>query len=102
MPRLSSMIMPKCTGSTPKFFITGSRVGVAINIEGAMSTSVPSTSKRMLIRNRMTYLLSDIDRKNAVIFAGICVSAMMQPTGDQRQQRGDRAQPRVEVTVRID
>ena len=55
-----------------------------------------------MIRNRMTYLLRDIDRKNAVIFAGICVSAMMQPTGDQRQQRGDRAQPRVEVTVRID
>jgi len=41
-------------------------------------------------------------RKNAVIFAGICVSAMMQPTGDQRQHHGDRAQPRVEVTVRID
>ena len=39
--------------------------------------SVPSSRSRMLMRNRMTYLLSEIDRKKAVIFAGICVSAMM-------------------------
>ena len=70
------MIIPKCTGSTPKFCITGKRIGVAIRIDGAMSTSVPSISSRILIRNRMTYLLSEIDRKNAVILAGICVSAI--------------------------
>ena len=76
MPRLSIIIIPKCTGSTPKFTITGNRIGVQIKIEGAISTSVPRISSNRLIRKRMTYLLLDIVRKNAVIFAGICVSAI--------------------------
>ena len=42
-----------------------------------MSTRQPSTSSKMLIRNRMTFLSLEIVRKNAVIFAGICVSAIM-------------------------
>ena len=71
------MIMPKCTGSTPKFCITGRRIGVAIRIEGAMSTRQPSTSSRMLMRKRITCLSLEIDRKKSVIFPGMRVSAMM-------------------------
>ena len=70
------MIMPKCTGSTPSFITTGSRIGVQIRISGAMSIRQPSTSSMKLISIRMTYLLSDNVRKNAVIFAGICISAI--------------------------
>ena len=47
-----------------------------IRIDGAMSTRQPSTSSMMLISIKMTYLLLEIVRKNAVIFAGICVSAI--------------------------
>jgi hypothetical protein len=32
--------MPKWTGLTPKFCITGNKIGIAIRIEGAMSTRV--------------------------------------------------------------
>ena len=38
---------------------------------------VPSTSSRMLIRNRNMYLSLETDTKNAVIFAGICMIAIM-------------------------
>ena len=41
-----------------------------------MSIRQPSTSSITLISIRMTYLLSDSVRKNAVILAGICISAM--------------------------
>ena len=74
------MIMPKCTGSTPNFMTTGNRIGVVIRIEGAISTRHPSTSSRTLISIRITYLLLDNVRKKAVIFAGICMSAIMYPT----------------------
>jgi len=56
---------------------TGSRIGVAISMDGAMSTRVPSTQQQDVDQKQDDVLLSDIDRKNAVIFAGICVSAMM-------------------------
>jgi len=46
------MIMPKCTGSTPKEVTTGSRVGVRIS--GAMSISVPSTSNMKFTHIRIT------------------------------------------------
>src|SRR5215831_9353705 len=71
MPRLSIMIMPKCTGSTPKLIITGKRIGVQIRIDGAISTKVPRISSKILIKNRMTYLLLEMVKKNAVICAGL-------------------------------
>ena len=70
------MIMPKWTGSTPSFITTGNRIGVQIKINGAMSMSQPSTNSMTLISMRMTYLLSDKVRKNAVMCAGICISAI--------------------------
>ena len=42
-----------------------------------MSMKQPSNSSITLISIRMTYLLCDSVRKNAVIFAGICISAIM-------------------------
>src|SRR6516162_9412765 len=50
---------------------------VEIRIDGAMSTSVPSKSSSKFTSIRMMYLLLEMARKNAVILAGICVSAMM-------------------------
>ena len=70
------MIMPKCTGSTPNFMTTGKRIGVTIRIDGAMSNRQPSTSKRMLIRNRITFLSLERVSNNAVTRAGTCISAI--------------------------
>ena len=53
MPRLTIMIMPKCTGSMPRVLTTGSRMGVRMRISGAMSISVPSTSSSTLIISRI-------------------------------------------------
>ena len=76
MPRLSSMIMPKCTGLTPNRSTTGSRIGVQIRISGAMSIRQPSTSSSTLISSRITSRLLDRVRKKAVILAGSCISAI--------------------------
>ncbi|MNI77340.1 hypothetical protein D3C73_1336250 [compost metagenome] len=54
MPRFTSMIMPKCTGSTPMPVITGSRIGVRIRISGAMSITVPSSNSMKLMHIRIT------------------------------------------------
>jgi len=70
------MIMPKCTGSTPSAFITGSMIGVQMRIIGAMSMNVPSSSSRTLISISITYLLSVMARKSSVAFAGSCMIAI--------------------------
>ena len=76
MARLSSMIMPKCTGSTPSAFITGSMIGVQMRIIGAMSMKVPRRSSSTLISISMTYLLSVMWRKSCVALAGNCMIAI--------------------------
>ncbi len=59
-----------------KHMTTGKRIGVTIRIDGAMSNRQPSTSSRMLIRNRITFLSLDNVSSNAVTRAGTCISAM--------------------------
>ena len=76
MPRLSSMIIPKCTGSTPSVVTTGSMIGVQIRISGAISIRQPRTSISTFSSIRITSLLCESVRKNAVTLAGICISAM--------------------------
>src|SRR5512134_140973 len=71
MPRLSSMTMPKCTGSMPKLFTTGSRIGVQISSSGARSSAVPRISGMIFSHIRNTYMLLEMATKNSVIFAGI-------------------------------
>ena len=71
------MIMPKCTGSMPSFAITGRKIGVQMSSIGARSMKVPSSSSRMFTSSRKTYLFSEMERKKAVILAGICIMAIM-------------------------
>ncbi|MOA07072.1 hypothetical protein D3C78_1267500 [compost metagenome] len=73
IPRLTIMIIPKCTGSIPSELVTGKSTGVKIRISGAMSISVPISSSMMLRYIRITYLLSDSDVKNSVIRIGSCM-----------------------------
>ena len=75
MPRLSSMTMPKCTGSMPKLFTTGSRMGVQISNRGARSRAVPKISSMMFSHISNMYLLLEMATKKSVILAGICISA---------------------------
>jgi hypothetical protein len=77
MPRLRIMIMPKCTGSMPSLRITGMKIGVQMRSIGARSMNVPSKRSRMLTISRKAYLFSEMVRKKAVTFAGICRMAIM-------------------------
>ncbi len=77
MPRFTIIIMPKCTGSTPRVLTTGSRMGVRIRISGDMSIRQPSTSSSTLMSARITYLLSERLVRKAVTFIGICISVIM-------------------------
>ena len=45
----------------PKAVHTGKKIGVKINVAGVISMNVPTTNKIMLIINKMTYLLLEID-----------------------------------------
>ena len=60
MDKFNIMIMPKWTGSIPKDFNTGKRIGVQIRSNGAMSIIVPRISSIILIKAGITYLLLDV------------------------------------------
>ena len=77
MPKFKIMIMPKCTGSMPSLAITGMKMGVQMSSMGAKSMKVPSNSSSKLTKNKNTYLLSEMLKKNMVILAGICIKVIM-------------------------
>ena len=54
MPQLSTTMMPNWIGSMPMDCATGSRIGVAIRMIGAMSMIMPSTSRMTFSRIAMT------------------------------------------------
>ena len=59
-----------------EFDDTGSRIGVQIRIDGAMSSRQPNASSRTLISGRITFLSLDNVNRIAVTLAGTCISAM--------------------------
>jgi len=71
------MIMPKCTGSMPSLAITGMKMGVQMSSMGAKSMKVPSNNSSKLTKNKNTYLLSEMLKKNMVILACICIKVIM-------------------------
>ena len=58
MQRLTTMMIPKCTGSTPTLVTTGKKMGVKINTAGVISMNVPINNKIRLITSKITHLLS--------------------------------------------
>lgn len=69
--RLSTMIIPKCTGSIPNSVTTGKNIGVKINTAGVMSMKIPTKSKIRLMIIRMTNLLSLNESNTALMDCGI-------------------------------
>ena len=49
MQRFKTITIPKCTGSTPIDWTTGSSIGVKMSTAGVMSRTVPTTSRTTLI-----------------------------------------------------
>ena len=62
---------PKCTGSIPKDTQIGKKIGVKIKIAGVISKNIPITNKMILIKKKITYLLSEIANKASAIALGM-------------------------------
>ena len=51
--KLSTIMIPKCTGSIPKLVTTGKKIGVKIKTAGVMSMKVPTTNSVILINKKI-------------------------------------------------
>ena len=60
MPQLRTTMMPNWIGSIPMEVATGSRIGVAIRMIGAMSMIMPRKSRITLIRIAITIGLEEM------------------------------------------
>ena len=69
--RLTTIIIPKWTGSTPTLVTTGKNMGVKISTAGVMSIKVPTNNKMRLITIKITHLLSLTVSINSLIKCGI-------------------------------
>ena len=72
MPQFNTTMMPNWIGLMPMDWATGSRIGVAISMIGAMSMIMPSTSRIRLISSAMTTGLLETPVIRAAALAGTC------------------------------
>ena len=77
--RLQTMMIPKCTGSTPTLTTTGRRIGVRMTMAASASMKVPTISSRTLIINSTKILLSVTPRIASAMICGTCSMVMMLP-----------------------
>ena len=78
MHRLKISMMPKWMVFMPKAWQTGKKMGVKIRQAGVISIKVPTTSRMMLMRNRITYLLLLMESRALDTRDGMLVNAMTQ------------------------
>ena len=57
--KLTTIMIPKCTGSTPNFTATGSNNGASTTIEADVSINIPIKKRARFTPNRNVYLLSN-------------------------------------------
>ena len=69
--RLNTIMMPNCTGSMPKLWQMGRKIGVKISTAGVGSIKVPTTRRITFISSRITYLLLLRDSMALAMAVGI-------------------------------
>ena len=74
--KLKIIMIPKWIVFIPSAEQIGRKIGVKIRQAGVISINVPTTSKMMLIRKKMTYLLLLIDNNAEDTNVGIFVNAI--------------------------
>ena len=52
--RLKQMMIPKCTGSTPRAWVTGSRIDDMMSSAGKVSRNMPTTRRKTLMSSSPT------------------------------------------------
>ena len=93
MAKFTTMMIPKCTGSTPMLAATGINMGASTNIAGVVSMKQPTTRSRMLMRIRSIILLSVILKIPCVIVSGTCCTVIILINAD--------AQPKITIVVAV-
>lgn len=59
--KFTTIITPKCIGSTPKLRTSGNKIGVSINMAGVVSIIIPTNSNNIFITINMVIRLEAID-----------------------------------------
>ena len=77
--KLTIMMMPNCTGSTPNCDATGVRIGARMMIAAPVSKNMPTSSRSRLMRIRKTILLSEAAMKALATMSGTRFAASTQP-----------------------
>ena len=69
--KLVTMMIPKCTGSTPKAVTTGNKIGAKIMMAHTVSMKQPTSNNNKLMSNKINTLLSVIVVNNVATVVGI-------------------------------
>ena len=72
--RLTTMITPKWTGSTPNAVTIGSKIGVRIRMAGVVSITIPTKSRKTLIIIRTATLEVNVEVIAIAIACGTFIS----------------------------
>src|SRR5690606_10856429 len=70
MARFTTMMVPKCTGSTPNFMATGTRMGASTMMEADVSMNMPMMNRAMLTPNKNKTGLVRCSARNFPIMSG--------------------------------
>ena len=73
---LTTMMMPKCTGSMPSFIATGNRIGAMISTIEEGSITLPASSSRTFTNSRNAITPRPLSSIQAAIACGICSEVM--------------------------
>ncbi len=73
---LTTMMMPKCTGSMPSFIAIGNMIGAMISTIDEGSITLPASSSSTLTTSRNAIGPSPLSSIHAAITCGICSEVM--------------------------
>ena len=93
---LKISITPNWISVIPRLWAIGRKIGVKIRIAGVMSINIPTTSRMIFIKKKITNLLEDTDKRASLITAGIPEYAITKDIAEEAEIR-NRIMPLVQA-----
>ena len=84
---LKISITPNWISDIPRLWAMGRKIGVKIRIAGVMSINIPTTSRMIFIKKKITNLLEDTDKSASLITAGIPEYAITKDIAEEAEIR---------------
>ena len=84
---LKISITPNWISVIPRLWAIGRKIGVKIRIAGVMSINIPTTSRMIFIKKKITNLLEDTDKSASLITAGIPEYAITKDIAEEAEIR---------------